>query len=346
MYPNVVHWVWNPRGWLSAGKEGGQFHDVGLIDFAGCGVVHMVGGLAGLAGAAVVGPRIGRYDANGKARDIPGHSASLALLGVFILWFGWFGFNPGSAGGLSGNGAIVAANCAVTTTLSAAGGCVTTLALLLLKNYISTGHVVWDVIGAGNGALGGLVGITAACSVVEAWAAVIIGVIAGFVYVGSSYFVAHIIKVDDPLDAVAVHAFCGAWGLIAAAAFADERLTEVAGYDPSENAFGFIMGGDGKLLVTAIVGIVTITAWVLGHMIPFFMLTRVLGLLRVSAAEEHEGLDITHHGGTAYPTDMVKTEKASEVQLAETTTPRDLAAEVDELKQEIRSLKTPPSKTA
>lgn len=342
VYPNVVHWVWDERGWLSAFKTDDQFNDTGMIDFAGCGVVHMVGGLAGLAGAAVVGPRIGRYDASGKARDIPGHSASLALLGVFILWFGWYGFNPGSALGLSGNGALIAANCAVTTTLAAAGGCITTLAILLIQNYFSTGHMVWDVIGAGNGALGGLVGITAACAVVEAWAAVAIGVVAGFIYVGASNFVAHVIKVDDPLDAIAVHAFCGMWGLIAAAAFADERLATIAGYDTSENAFGFIMGGDGKLLVAAITGIAAITGWVLGHMIPFFFLTRLLGLLRVSAAEEHEGLDISHHGGTAYPTDIVKTEKpSSEMQLAETGASRDFASEIDALKSEIRSLKAP-----
>lgn len=347
VYPNIVHWVWNEDGWLSAFNfTGDRFNHTGMIDFAGCGVVHMVGGLAGLAGAAVVGPRIGRYDASGKARDIPGHSASLALLGVFILWFGWYGFNPGSALGLSGSGALVAANCAVTTTLAAAGGCVTTLCILLVQNYVSTGHMVWDVIGAGNGALGGLVGITAACAVVEAWSAVAIGIVAGFVYVGASNFVAHVIKVDDPLDAIAVHAFCGAWGLIAAAAFADERLATIAGYDTIENSFGFIMGGDGKLLVAAITGIAAITGWVLGHMIPFFFLLRLVGLLRVSAAEEHEGLDISHHGGTAYPTDIVKTEKSSaEVQLAETGASRDLASEIDSLKAEIRSLKA-PAKTA
>jgi len=341
VYPNIVHWVWSEEGWLSAFKPD-RFNDSGMIDFAGCGVVHMVGGLAGLAGAAVVGPRIGRYDASGKAREIPGHSASLALLGVFILWFGWYGFNPGSALVLSGGGALVAANCAVTTTLAAAGGCVTTLCILLIQNYISTGHMVWDVIGAGNGALGGLVGITAACSVVEAWAAVVIGVVAGFIYVGASNFVAHVIKVDDPLDAIAVHAFCGAWGLIAAAAFADQQLAEAAGYNVDENTFGFIMGGDGKLLVAAITGIAAISGWVLGHMIPFFFLTRLLGLLRVSAAEEHEGLDVSHHGGTAYPTDIVKTEKTSaEVHLAETGASRDYGSEIDALKAEIRSLKTP-----
>lgn len=322
-----------------------------MIDFAGCGVVHMVGGLAGLAGAAVVGPRIGRYDANGKAKDIPGHSASLALLGVFILWFGWYGFNPGSALVLTGGGALVAAHCAVTTTLSAAGGCVSTLAILLALRYFTTGHVVWDVIGAGNGALAGLVGITAACSVVEPWAAIIIGLVSGLVYVIASAFVAHVIKVDDPLDAIAVHAFCGAWGLIAAAGFADQDLLRQAGYNfinSHPDAYGYFMGGDGRLLITAITGIVAICGWVLGHMFPFFFVTRILGLLRVPAAEEQQGLDVSHHGGSAYPKDAVSTEKlpASEIQMSEGPGKgdRDLAAEVDSLKKEIASLKS--TKTA
>eukprot|EP00210_Caulerpa_lentillifera_P003868 g3695.t1 len=354
VYPNVVHWVWSDYGWLSGFRKSDRFNDVGLIDFAGCGVVHMVGGLAGLAGAALVGPRIGRFDANGKARDIPGHSASLALLGVFILWFGWYGFNPGSALGLSGVGYLVAAHCAVTTTLAAAGGTVTTLIILLIKNYASTGHLVWDVIGAGNGALAGLVGITAACAVVEGWAAIVIGIVAGFVYTGASFIVLNVFKVDDPLDAVAVHGFCGAWGLIAAAGFADQDLTRQAGYlaaltegdgaGNDSNAYGFFMGGDGKFLVSAIVAIAVITAWVLGHMLPFFFITKILGLLRVSNAEEHEGLDVSHHGGAAYPKDPVMVEKVhTEIQLPEMGGGgggnRNVLAELDELRAEIRGLK-------
>ena len=349
VYPNVVHWVWHAEGWLSATKEpiNDRLNDVGMIDFAGCGVVHMVGGLAGLAGAAVVGPRIGRFDPDGRVRNISGHSAPLALLGVFILWFGWYGFNPGSAGGLTGGGYLVAANCAVTTTLSAAGGCVTTLVILLIKNYMATGHLVWDVIGAGNGALAGLVGITASCSVVEPWAAIVIGIIAGIVYVASSNFVVYVLRVDDPLDAIAVHAFCGMWGLLAVGVFADQDLMRDAGYVMPSNAGGFVMSGDGKLLVAAITGIVVITAWVLGHMIPFFIVMHLLGLLRVSSAEEHEGLDVSHHGGAAYPVDQAKTEKAAthEVQLAETGATRDLAAELDALKDELRTMKT-QAKTA
>lgn len=206
---------------------------MGMIDFAGCGVVHMVGGFAGLAGAAMVGPRIGRFDTSGKVcsmtqinrnlrtrrdayclsllavlrvvvdsfvglqpRNIPGHSASLALLGVFILWFGWYGFNPGSALAIIGAGPI-ASLCAVTTTLAAAGGTISTLALTMLLAHRSTGQVVWDTIAAGNGALAGLVGITASTSVVKPWAAILIGLIAGAIYVFASYLVASIMKVSS-----------------------------------------------------------------------------------------------------------------------------------------------------
>lgn len=312
VYPIVAHWVWSANGWLSAFRTN-KWNGSGMIDFAGCGVVHMVGGFAGLAGAAIVGPRIGRYDQNGKAREIPGHSASLALLGVFILWFGWYGFNPGSALAIVGAGPI-ASLCAVTTTLAAAGGTISTLALSMALNYGTTGHLVWDTIAAGNGALAGLVSITAATSVVHPWAAILIGIIGGIVYVGSSNLMAHVLKVDDPLDAVAVHGFCGMWGLLAAAAFADEDLIGLSYGDVGERKHsGFLTGGDGTLLVAAIVGIIVIFAWVSFWMVPFFFATKMLGLLRVSPEEEDVGLDISHHGGGAYPTDMVKMEGEGDV---------------------------------
>ncbi|GMH37097.1 hypothetical protein BSKO_04970 [Bryopsis sp. KO-2023] len=330
VYPIVVHWIWDGNGWLSAFRdEKDLFNGSGMVDFAGCGVVHMTGGFAGLAGAAIVGPRIGRYQ-NGKAQDIPGHSASLALLGVFILWFGWYGFNPGSALALIGASEI-AALCAVTTTLAAAAGTLSTLGLSMLLSYMSTNRVVWDTIAAGNGALAGLVSITAATSVVHPWAAVVIGFLGGIFYVGASNLVAHVLKVDDPLDAVAVHGFCGIWGLLAAAAFADEDLMRLS-YGTLENdkprAYGFIAGGDGKLLVAALTGIAVVFIWVMGWMVPFFYITKYLNLLRVDAAEEHEGLDISHHGGSAYPKDLVKMEGGG-----------DLRKEVETMKAEIEMLR-------
>lgn len=338
VYPVIVHWVWSEEGWLSAFVAKDKlFNESGMVDFAGCGVVHMTGGFAGLAGAIAVGPRLGRYDANGKARDIPGHSASLALLGVFILWFGWFGFNPGSALAIVGASAT-AALCAVTTTLAAAAGCITTLFLQMGIIFARTGQVVWDVIAAGNGALAGLVSITAACSVVHPWASVVIGVIGAFVYTGASNLVLHGFKVDDPLDAIAVHGFCGMWGLIAAATFADEDLMRLS-YgdfdDGSRRAFGWIQGGDGKLLVAAIVGIIVIFSWVMGHMVPFFFLMKALGLLRVSPEEEHEGLDISHHGGSAYPSDQIRLEKGS---VGGGPNNSDVMAELEALKAQVQRL--------
>eukprot|EP01024_Parvocaulis_polyphysoides_P045275 TRINITY_DN422_c0_g1_i7.p1 TRINITY_DN422_c0_g1~~TRINITY_DN422_c0_g1_i7.p1 ORF type:complete len:499 (-),score=112.98 TRINITY_DN422_c0_g1_i7:409-1830(-) len=293
VYPVIVHWVWSGYGflWFDSDKLGDLGH--GMVDFAGCGVVHMTGGFAGMWGAFFVGPRLGRFDAEGKPVSIPGHNASLAILGVFILWFGWFGFNPGSTLGLSGL-ALTASRCAVTTTLCAASATITTLVILMVINYATTGHVVWDLIGTSNGTLGGLVGITASCSVVQPWAAVVIGIISGFVYVAASAFVLRVLRIDDPLDAVAVHGFCGIWGLIAAAAFADSPLMgEVYG---NPNVYGFIMGGDGGLFAAAIVGIIVIFLWVSVHMAPFFLVLRMIGLLRVSPEDENVGLDSSHHG--------------------------------------------------
>eukprot|EP01025_Chloroclados_australasicus_P052480 TRINITY_DN611_c0_g1_i4.p1 TRINITY_DN611_c0_g1~~TRINITY_DN611_c0_g1_i4.p1 ORF type:complete len:509 (-),score=85.30 TRINITY_DN611_c0_g1_i4:417-1844(-) len=298
VYPVIVHWVWDGSGWLWFTNSKIEGLDHGMIDFAGCGVVHMTGGFAGMWGAAIVGPRMGRFDADGKPQAIPGHNASLAILGVFILWFGWFGFNPGSTLALGG-ASHIAARCAVTTTLSAAAATMSTLAILMVLNLVTTGHIVWDLIGTSNGTLGGLVGITAACSVVQPWAAVVIGIISGFVYVGASKLMINILKIDDPLDATAVHGFCGIWGLIAAAAFADKPLVAEAYGDAL--AYGFIMGGNGGLLGAAIVGIVVIFGWVSVHMVPFFFVMKILGLLRVDPEEEVEGLDTSHHGGSAYP---------------------------------------------
>lgn len=299
VYPVVVHWVWSSTGWISAFRaDGDLLFDTGVIDFAGCGVVHMTGGLAALAGAFVIGPRIGRFDADGKPQSIPGHNASLAILGVFILWFGWYGFNPGSALAIIGAGPIAALS-AINTTLSAAGGTVSTLVLLMAFEYIATGHVVWDLIGASNGTLAGLVGITSGCSVVDPWAGLLIGLLSGFVYVGASKLVSHVLKVDDPLDAAAVHGFTGAWGLIAAALFAHEPNVLLSYGDLGGN-YGLFMGGGGNLLGAAIVLILAIAAWVLGHMFPFFYLMKILGLLRVDEAEERMGLDVSHHGGSAY----------------------------------------------
>lgn len=176
VYPVVSHWAWAPTGWLSTAASDRLF-DTGMIDFAGCGVVHMVGGWAGLAGAYMVGPRTGRFDADGKPIPIAGHSATLLCLGTFLLWFGWYGFNPGSMLVISDpTAAVVVARSAVTTTLSAAGG---GLAQMILC-WVQTAQ--WDMINVCNGLLCGLVSITAAAPVVEPWAAVIIGSIGAVLF--------------------------------------------------------------------------------------------------------------------------------------------------------------------
>lgn len=315
VYPVVAHWVWSTTGWLSAFRlDGDVFLNTGMIDFAGCGVVHMVGGFTGLVGAWVLGPRIGRFSSDRKPVPMPGHSASLCILGVFLLWFGWYGFNPGSTL-IMLNGSAVQALAAVNTTMSAACATLSALATLMLMEYMSTRMILWDLIGCANGTLAGLVAITASCAFVETWAAMIIGVMAGIIYTLASFFVLNILKIDDPLDAVAVHGFNGVWGLIAAAAFATEAgLASVypaaSGIVSNSENRGFIMGGNGRLLACAIIGVITIFAWVLATMVPFFVGLKALGLLRVSPEEEVAGLDVSHHGGSAYNGEMPETTPA------------------------------------
>lgn len=289
---------------------------------AGDGPVHMVGGFASLAGAWVLGPRIGRFTSEGRPVDMPGHSASLTLLGVFFLWFGWYGFNPGSTNAILQPDAAtrpfvpgyssIAAGIAVNTTISAAAATVATLLAAMLHTYATCGCVVWDLIVAGNGALAGLVAITGGCAFMPSWAAWVTGFLAGLLYYAASRFILHHLKVDDPLDAIAVHAVCGAWGMIACAAFADPELV-TAWFGPPPGApvapdgallqrlGGFVMGGGGALLAAHLIYIVVIAAWTLSLMVPFFMLLRKVGILRVPAHAEVAGLDVSYHGGSSYP---------------------------------------------
>ncbi|KAI7840216.1 hypothetical protein COHA_005998 [Chlorella ohadii] len=328
VYPVVAHWVWSPFGWLSAWRTVDSasqqsyvlFAGSGVYDFAGDAAVHMVGGIASLAGAWVLGPRIGRFDAAGNPVDMPGHNASLTLLGVFLLWFGWYGFNPGSTLAITygiNSFSKVAAAVAVNTTIGAASGCLATLFIAMAYQYFTLGVVVWDLIIAGNGALAGLVAITGPCAFVQSWAAFIIGAIGGLVYFIASKVNLHVLKVDDPLDAIAVHAGCGIWGLIAGGAFAAPGMVNdvfgpLPGTEDGQRKYGFIMGGDGSVLAAALVCIVVVAAWVLAIMTPFFMLLKKLGMFRVSPEVEAQGLDVSHHGGSAYPHEEGKNGKALE----------------------------------
>jgi len=301
VYPVVVHAIWNSAGFLSAFNES-PFRGVGMIDFAGSGVVHMTGGATALIAAIVLGPRIGRfYDEDGNPLDKPGefapHSVSLQVLGTFILWFGWYGFNPGSTLLISVPGyGDVAALAAVTTTLAAAAGAVSSMFFDTLLGFLSEGEAEYDLTMAMNGCLGGLVGITAGCSTVEPWAAIIIGLIAGVVYVLASKLLVKL-KIDDAVDAIPVHFFNGMWGCIATGLFASRRfvtMTYGETYSPG------LFYGDGNLLLCEICGILFIIAWVTVIMGPFFIALNALGMFRVDPIEEKVGLDISHHKGAAY----------------------------------------------
>jgi Amt family ammonium transporter len=282
--------VWDGNGWLSAFSSD-PLNGVGMIDFAGSGVVHMVGGFAGLMGAAIVGPRTGRFDASGRPMAMPGHNAALVVLGTFILWVGWYGFNPGSMLAIAGaDNAQVTARCAVTTTLAAAAGGVTAMII----NY-SMYHV-WDLIAVCNGCLAGLVSITAGCPVLEPYAAIIAGA-GGAVVIWASSKLLLKLQIDDPLEAFPMHGACGAWGCLMVGLFATEGYVAQA-YGLSE--YGVFYGGSGKLLGNQILGIVVIALWTSGLLGAFFYAMKSMNMLRTSAEEEAMGLDESKHGGSAY----------------------------------------------
>lgn len=284
VYPVVTHWVWSAGGFLNKW---------GMIDFAGCAVVHMVGGLAGLVGAAIVGPRMGRF-VDGKVVAMPGHSATLCTLGTFVLWFGWYGFNPGSALGIQGNLYKTVNRCAVTTTLAAGAAGVTTLIVRKLTDHI------FDLIGVLNGVLAGLVAITASCAFVETYAAVIIGIIGAIVYIAATELLLKL-KIDDPLEAFPIHGATGFWGVLAGGLFNRRDLLELAGFS-SDNA-GLFYGGKnaGKLLGLNLAGALIISVWTVGIIGAFFFAMHAAKLLRISAEDELRGNDESKHGGMAYP---------------------------------------------
>jgi len=316
IYPVVVRSIWSGSGFLTAFRAD-PFRDVGVVDFAGSGVVHMTGGATALVAAIILGPRKGRfYDEDGNPletpTDFPAHSVALQILGTFILWFGWYGFNPGSALAIDNpDSAATAALCAVTTTIAAAAGCVTSMFTDTAIEYSKTGEASYDLTMAMNGALGGLVGITAGCSVVQPWAALCIGIVAGWVYVGFSKFLVAM-KIDDAVDAVPVHFANGAWGVIAVGLFAEESAMATAGYNTGH--LGWFYGfDDANLLLVQVCSILWICGWVFATMTPFFYVLNVLGMFRVDALEEEVGLDISHHRGAAYDLSAPKKEDVEEL---------------------------------
>ncbi len=278
IYPVAGHWIWG-GGWLAA---------KGMFDFAGSTVVHSVGGWCALCGAIVLGPRLGKYGPDGKVNAIPGHNFPLMVLGVFILWLGWFGFNPGSTMAAIGYGGAIA-HIAVTTNAAAATG--TIAALLTSKIWFGK----WDASMAGNGCLAGLVAITAPCAFVSTPAALLIGFIGGILVVLSVVFFDSVLKIDDPVGATSVHLTNGIWGTLAVGLFANP-IYGVTGPKP-----GLFNHGGWEQLIAQIIGVVAVGVWcLLTGFALFYGLKLVMGL-RVSSEEELRGLDMDEHGMSGYP---------------------------------------------
>lgn len=267
IYPVVGHWIWG-GGWLSK---------MGFVDFAGSTVVHSVGGWAALVGAYLIGPRRGKYGKDGRVNVIPGHNITIGALGVFILWFGWFGFNPGST--LSGTTDTIGM-IAVTTNLSAAAGATMTMIFTWIR------YKKPDVSLTLNGALAGLVAITAGCAAVSPVGAIAIGLCSGLLVVAAVEFFDRVARIDDPVGAISVHGACGAMGTIAVGLFSLEG--------------GLFYGAGTELLITQLTGVAAVFAWtVLTAYVMFSLIKATIGL-RVDQVEEENGLDIGEHGSEAY----------------------------------------------
>ena len=276
IYPVIGHWIWG-GGWLSK---------IGFLDFAGDTAVHSVGGWSALAGAIILGPRIGKYDKNGKPRAIPGHSMSLAVIGLFVLWLGWFGFNPGSTMSFQNPGDVM--HILMTTNTSAIAAVLTST----ITSWIFIGKP--DLGMTVNGCLAGLVGITASCAYVSISASLLIGAIAGVIVVFAVIFFDRV-HIDDPVGATAVHLCCGVFGTICVGLFAKEGVTTLS----TRNGL-FYSGGWG-LLGTQLIGIAAVGAFTfIASAIVWLILKHTVGI-RVSAEEELAGLDIGEHGNVAYP---------------------------------------------
>jgi len=272
IYPVSGHWIWG-GGWLSQ-------LSTPFVDFAGSTVVHMVGGVIALTGALALGPRIGKYNGK-KVNAIPGHSITLGTLGVFILWIGWFGFNPGSQLAASGAAnATAISHIFITTNMAGAAGA---LAGLLIS-WMKWGKPSLSF--ALNGALAGLVGVTAGCAAVTATGAIFIGLIAGTVLVYAVTFIDNVLKIDDPVGAVSVHGICGALGTILVGFFSESG--------------GLLYGHGTALLVTQVIGVVSVAAWAGATGFILFKILKATVGLRVPKRIEEEGLDIYEHGESAY----------------------------------------------
>ncbi len=275
IYPIAGHWIWG-GGWLAS---------LGMWDFAGSTVVHSVGGWAALVGAMMLGPRLGKYSSGGKINPIPGHSIALATLGMFVLWFGWFGFNPGST--MAADWSAIGRIAVTTNTAAAAGAVAAAIAAWMLLGKPDLTMIL-------NGSLAGLVAITAPCAFVSVPSSLIIGLIAGVLVVFSVLFFDRV-KIDDPVGAISVHLVCGAFGTLAVGLFAQEQFAS------GTTGNGLFFGGGFKLLFAQLAGVVGVGAFVaLFSWIIWSFLKATVGL-RVEPEEEIAGLDVGEHGIMAYP---------------------------------------------
>ena len=274
IYPLYGHWVWG-GGWLGAMDK---IDLPAAADYAGSGVVHAVGGFVALAGAVVVGPRIGKINADGSANVISGHNVGYVVIGTFILFFGWFGFNINTGDSIGLN--------AINTLLAGATGSIVALYIRLVQ----TGKT--DILIACNGALAGLVGITAGAAFVEPWSAVAIGAIAAPIMMASLLLIERVLKIDDPVGAISVHGVTGLWGLLAVGIFAN-----------GNNGVEGLVVGEGKQIISQLISMGVVLAWGLVTGFALFMLLKVTMGVRATEAEELEGLDISEHRLPAYADD-------------------------------------------
>jgi Amt family ammonium transporter len=292
LYPLFGNWAWG-GGWLSQlGVNFGLGH--GYVDFAGSGVVHAVGGLCGLAGAIVLGPRLGKYTRDGRMNAIPAHNIPMALLGTFILAFGWFGFNPGSTLGVSGGGLNRIGIIAVATMLSGAGGCLAAAA------YMTFTKGKPDPTMCANGMLAGLVAITAPSGFVGANAGFLIGAIAGVLVCLSVEFLDKI-RIDDPVGAISVHGTCGLFGVLCVGIFADGTAFYGGSWNGVDGSVKGLLYGDVGQFVAQLIGCLTLLVWAFGFSYVFFKILDMLMGMRVDPEVEVEGLDLDETGVLAYP---------------------------------------------
>ena len=287
-YPLYANWVWG-GGWLSQlGKNFGLGH--GHVDFAGSSVVHMVGGVTALAGARVLGPRLGKYNKDGSANAIPGHNIPMAILGTFILAFGWFGFNPGST--LAG-GDLRISVIAVNTMLASASGAIVAMFYMWARFGKPDSSMM------ANGMLAWLVAITAPCAFVSSFWAFVIGAVAGILVCWSVFFVESTLKVDDPVGAVSVHGTCGAWGVLSLGVFADGTYGD--GFNNVPGTVRGLLYGDPSQFMAQIIGTLTNFGFIFAASWVFFKAVDAVMGMRVSAEVELEGLDVPEMGAHGYP---------------------------------------------